>query len=42
MWLLRRALWFFRVSEFVLGVDGVAALVWFMIILYALSWWYGR
>jgi hypothetical protein len=42
MWLLRRALLFFRVSEFVLGEDGVAGLVWLMIILFALSWWYGR
>ena len=42
MWLLRRAVLFFRASAFVLGEDGVAGLVWLMIILYALSWWYGR
>ena len=42
MWLLRwlrTGLLFLRVAEFLISEDGVAGIVWFLIILFALSWW---
>ena len=38
---MRRGLWFVRITEFLISEDGVAGIVWLLVVLFVLSWWNG-